>query len=304
MATDLTVELAGLRLASPVLTASGTFGSGREYGAINQLKGIGAIVTKTITYGPKQGNPPPRIWETASGMLNSIGLQNDGVEAFINKDMPFLVECPVPIVVSIGGEDVDEYCRVAKRLSQVEGISALEVNISCPNVKEGGLAFGMEATTAAALVGKVRTSTHLPLIVKLTPNISDIVPVAAAVERAGASAISLINTILGMAIDIETRRPRLATVVGGLSGPAIKPVALRMVWRVAQAVGVPVIGMGGISCANDALEFLIAGASAVGVGTAMFTNPMVAGDITDGIAAYLEEKRVTRLSKIVGTLKV
>lgn len=304
MATDLTVELAGLRLASPVLTASGTFGSGKEYEAVNQLKGIGAIVTKTITYGPKQGNPPPRIWETASGMLNSIGLQNEGVEAFIENDMPFLAECPVPIVVSIGGEDVDEYCRVAKVLSQVQGIDALEVNISCPNVKEGGLSFGMEATTAAALVGKVRTSTHLPLIVKLTPNISDIVPVAAAVERAGASAISLINTILGMAVDIETRRPRLATVVGGLSGPAIKPVALRMVWRVAQAVGIPVIGMGGISCANDALEFLIAGASAVGVGTAMFTDPMVAGDIKSGIEAYLEEKRVPSIRKIVGTLKI
>lgn len=298
------VDIAGIKLKNPVITASGTFGSGKEYSSLIDINKLGAVVTKTVTFRPRPGNPTPRICETPSGMLNSIGLQNEGVEAFVENDLPFLAGFDVPVVVSVGGEDIDEYCRATKYLSQAEGIAALEINISCPNVKAGGMAFGLDPRMAADLISKIKTCTNLPLIVKLTPNVSDIVPLALAVERAGAQAISLINTVLGMAIDIETRRPRLASVVGGLSGPAIKPIALRMVWRVAKAVKVPVIGIGGITSAEDAMEFILAGASAVAVGTAVFSDPKNPLKIIEGLDAYMRQAGIDDINKLVGAVNI
>lgn len=301
---NLSVEIAGVKLKNPVITASGTFGSGKEYSQLIDLNQLGAIVTKTVTFKPRAGNPTPRIWETPAGMLNSIGLQNDGVEAFVANDLSFLSGFDIPVIVSVGGEDMDEYCRVTKFLSQADGIAALEVNISCPNVKAGGMVFGQDPRTAAELVSKVRTCTNLPLIVKLSPNVGDITAVAVAVERAGAQALSLINTVLGMAVDVKSKRPRLASVIGGLSGPAIKPIALRMVWQVANSVSVPVIGIGGISTAEDALEFILAGARAVAVGTAIFVDPQSPLKITEGIKNYLLEDKLDDVNQLVGSLAV
>lgn len=301
---NLAVEIAGIKLRNPVMTASGTFGSGKEYSQLIDIDQLGAVVTKTVTFKPRPGNAVPRIAETPSGMLNSIGLQNDGAEAFVANDLPFLEKFNTPVIVSIGGEDLDEYCRVAKFLSQAPGIAGFEVNISCPNVKAGGMAFGLDKGMAAELISKLRTCTNLPLIVKLSPNVSDIVPIAVAVERAGAQAISLINTILGMAVDIETRHPRLASVVGGLSGPAVKPIALRMVWRAANAVSVPVIGIGGIAGADDALEFILAGARAVAVGTAVFMDPQSPIKIIGGIKDYMARNEVSDVNRLVGALEV
>ncbi len=301
---DLAVEIAGIKLKNPVITASGTFGYGREYAEFIDLNRLGALVTKTITFQPRSGNPVPRICETPSGMLNSIGLQNNGAEAFAANDLPWLAQFDLPVIVSIGGDDIDQYCRVTKFISQVEGVSALEVNISCPNVKFGGLGFGRDPRMAADLVAKIRTCSTLPLIVKLSPNVGDIVAIAQAVVRAGAQAISLINTVLGMAVDIESKRPRLKSVVGGLSGPAIKPIALRMVWEVAKAIDVPVIGIGGIASAADALEFILAGAGAVAVGTAVFMDPQSPIKIIEGIEEYLTKNGYDKISDIVGALEI
>ncbi|OQX10173.1 MAG: dihydroorotate dehydrogenase B catalytic subunit [Desulfobulbaceae bacterium A2] len=301
---DLSVRLGPLVLANPVLTASGTFGYGEEFAGLVRLERLGGVVTKGISLQPRAGNPPPRVVETACGMLNAIGLENVGLERFLSEKMDFLCRCGTRVIVNILGDSIEEYARLAAGLTGVTGIDALEVNISCPNVKHGGVAFGTVPAMAAAVTRAVRAASGLPLIVKLTPNVTDIVAVAQAVAEAGADAVSLINTLLGMAIDSRSRRPRLGNVVGGLSGPAIKPVALRMVWQVARAVNVPVIGIGGIASAEDAIEFLLAGASAVQVGTANFVHPGASEEIIDGIAAYLAAQGEDAVHNIIGALRL
>lgn len=300
---DMSVSLAGLALRSPVLTASGTFGSGREFSDFVDLERLGALVTKGVSLEPWPGNPMPRIAETASGMLNSIGLQNPGVEAFCRTDLAWLSEVDVPVIVNVSGHTVQEYAAVIERLESEPGVAAYELNISCPNVDAGGMAFGTSCAPAEAVTRACRAVTSRPLLVKLSPNVTDVTEVARAVEAAGADGVSLINTLLGMAIDVRTFRPRLARVVGGLSGPAIKPVALRMVWQVAQAVDVPVIGMGGISDAEDAAEFMLAGATAVSVGTANFVDPDATIRITDGLAEFCRVRRIGRVSDLTGALR-
>ncbi len=302
---DLGVQLApahpkGLVLANPVMTASGTFGYGIEYNEFMDIQRLGAIVCKGTTLKPRDGNPQPRLAETASGLLNSIGLQNIGVEAVVKEKAPVWAQWKVPVIVNIAGESIDEYTRIAAILDAVAGISGIEVNISCPNVASGGIEFGTDPKVAAKVTSAVKTASSLPVIVKLSPNVADIAEVAAAVADAGADAITLINTLRGMMIDINGEKPSLGNIVGGLSGPAIKPVALYMVYRVAGVVKVPVIGCGGISNAEDALEFIMAGASAVQVGTANLSNPRAALDVIDGIGQYLERKRIQRLKDIVG----
>ncbi|MHB8809091.1 MAG: dihydroorotate dehydrogenase [Desulfobulbaceae bacterium] len=301
---DLQVRIGTLALRNPVCTASGTFGYGREFASLVDLDRLGAIIVKGISYAPRPGNPPPRIVETACGMLNAIGLENVGVERFISDKLPFLRQLRTPVIVNILGDSVEDYGRLAGRLAEVEGIAALEVNISCPNVKKGGVAFGTVPEMAAAVTAAVRQATRLPVIVKLSPNVTDVTVIARAVADAGADGLSLINTLLGMAIDIRTRRPRLANVVGGLSGPAIKPVALRMVWQVARAVSIPVIGIGGITTAEDALEFLIAGATAIQVGTANFYQPTATEEIVSGLTAYLQAQGLTSIRQLIGSLQV
>jgi len=301
---DLSVEIAGLKLKNPVMVASGTFGYGQEYSDLFDLNRLGAIVTKSITLKPRSGNPPPRIVETPSGMLNAIGLQNVGLESFISQKMPFLRGLNIPVIVNISGDSPDEYIELAERLSTVEGIAALELNISCPNVKKGGMAIGIDPEETHELVWRVRRVTGLPLIVKLTPNVTDITLIAKAAVDGGAEALSLVNTFLAMAVDVERRRPMLANVTGGLSGPAIRPIAVRMVWQVAQAVDVPVIGIGGVMSWRDALEFLIVGASAVAVGTANFVNPMAPIQIIEGIAEYLQRHRVRSIRDLIGSLQI
>ncbi len=286
------------------MTASGTFGYGAEFSALVDLRRLGAIVVKGISLAPRPGNPPPRSVETACGMLNAIGLENVGLKRFVSDKMPWLRTLRSPVIVNILGDSVEEYAELAGALSAVPGISGLEVNISCPNVKKGGVAFGTVPDMAAAVTRAVRAASDLPLIVKLSPNVTDIVAMARAVADNGADAISLINTLIGMAIDVRTRRPRLANVIGGLSGPAVKPVALRMVWQVASAVRIPVIGIGGIGTAEDAIEFLLAGASAVQVGTANFYNPAASMDILDGLAAWLREQGETSVRAVIGTLRL
>jgi dihydroorotate dehydrogenase (NAD+) catalytic subunit len=270
------------------------------------LSRLGAIVTKGVSSEPWVGNASPRIAETASGMLNSIGLQNPGVEAFVGKDLAWLAEnaADTPVIVNVSGHSVDDYVRVIERLEAEPGVSAYEVNISCPNVDQGGMAFGTDCASAAQVTRACRAATSRTLIVKLSPNVTDIVAIAAAVEGAGADAVSLINTLLGMAIDVATRRPKLARVVGGLSGPAIKPVALRMVWQVSGAVSIPVIGMGGVRDGSDAVEFMLAGASAVAVGTANFVDPTAAMRVVDGVAAYCREHGIGSASELVGALEL
>lgn len=300
---DLRVRIGGLALRNPVCTASGTFGYAREFASLVDLNRLGGIIVKGISLLPRPGNPPPRIVETACGMLNAIGLENVGVERFITEKLPFLRQLTTPVIVNILGDSVDDYARLAGRLAEVEGIAALEVNISCPNVKKGGVAFGTVPEMAAAVTAAVRQATALPVIVKLSPNVTDITVIARAVADAGADGLSLINTLLGMAIDIRTRRPRLANVVGGLSGPAIKPVALRMVWQVARAVSIPVIGIGGITTAEDALEYIIAGATAIQVGTANFYQPTAAEEIVAGLAAYLQGQGLASIRQVIGSLQ-
>jgi dihydroorotate dehydrogenase (NAD+) catalytic subunit len=300
---NLSVEIGRLRLRNPVMTASGTFGYGEEYAPYVDLSRLGAIVVKGLSLKPRMGNPPPRIVETPCGMLNAVGLQNVGVDAFIREKLPFLHQFDLPVIANIFGESVEEYVKVAEILSQASGVHGLEVNISCPNVKRGGIAFGANPDMAADVTRRVKASTDLPVIVKLTPNVTDITEIAESVEAAGADAISLINTITGMSVDIERRVPHLRNITGGLSGPAIKPVALRMVWQVIQRVSVPVIGLGGIMTARDALEFLIVGARAVQVGTAHFIHPHAAIDILEGIEDYLEQHQFDDINQLIGTLK-
>ena len=300
---DLRVNIGALRLRNPVMTASGTFGYGEEFAGLVPLHRLGAVVVKGISLEPRPGNPPPRVVETACGMLNAIGLENVGVEGFLRDKLPFLREMKTRLIVNILGDTAQEYGRLAAALSKTEGIDGLEVNISCPNVKKGGVAFGTDPFMAAEVTRAVRENTTLPVIVKLSPNVTDIALMARAVEEAGADAISLINTLTGMAIDIQTRRPRLANVIGGLSGPAIKPVALRMVWQVADAVRIPVIGIGGIGTAEDAIEFLLAGATAVQVGTANFYDPSACEAIVAGMAAYLEEQQEKSVRAIIGSVR-
>lgn len=304
-AVNLTTHIGGgLILRNPVMTASGTFGYGREFSDFVNLQGLGAIVIKGISLLPRGGNPPPRIVETAGGMLNAIGLENVGVEGFIRDKLPFLRGIGTPVVVNILGDSLDDYANLAEMLNDIEGISALEVNISCPNVKRGGVAFGTDPEMVRAVTKVVKSQTSLPVIIKLSPNVTDITVTARAAEEGGADAVSLINTLIGMAIDHRSRTPRLANVVGGLSGPAIKPVALRMVWQTAQAVKIPVIGIGGIMNAADALEFLIAGAAAVQIGTANLVNPDTTERVVEGITSYLQESGCSSLQEIIGSLRL
>ena len=301
---DLRVSIGNLELRNPVMTASGTFGYGREFADFVHLQRLGAIVVKGISLTPRAGNPPPRVVETACGMLNAIGLENTGVERFISEKMPYLATLGVPVIVNILGDSVEEYRRIAQRLSGVPGIGAIEVNISCPNVKKGGVAFGTDPQMAAAVTAAVKEESPVPVIVKLSPNVTDVTVVARAVEEAGADAVSLINTLIGMAIDLKSRRPRLANVIGGLSGPAIKPVALRMVYQVARVVRIPVIGIGGIATAEDAMEFMLAGAGAVQVGTANFVNPRACEDVVDGISRYVGEQKLGSVRELIGGLRL
>ncbi len=305
---NLSVQLApgnakGLLLANPVMTASGTFGYGIEYENLFDIQRLGAIVCKGTTLAPREGNPQPRIVETASGVLNSIGLQNIGVDALIAEKAPIWAGWRVPVIVNIAGETVDDYASLAKRLDGVAGISGLEVNISCPNIRAGGAEFGASPDTAAAVTAVVKKTTSLPIMVKLTPNTGDIVAVAVAVAGAGADAISLINTLKGMAIDIRTRRPILGNIYGGLSGPAVKPVALHMVYQVAGAVDVPVIGSVGIRTADDAIEFIMAGASAVQVGSANLTSPRAALDVLEGIERFMQDERIGDITELIGSAR-
>jgi len=300
---DLSVDIGPLNLRNPVMTASGTFGYAREFETYVDLNRLGAIIVKGLSLEPSMGNHPPRIVETACGMLNAIGLENVGIHAFVDEKLPFLKSLSTPVFVNIYGKTIDEYVRLAEQLNELEAVAGIEINISCPNVKAGGLAFGVDPAATAAVVKAVRRKTSKVLIVKLSPNVTDITEIARQAEGQGADSLSLINTLTGLAIDVETRRPKLANITGGLSGPAIKPVALRMVWQVCQTAKVPVIGVGGIISALDAIEFFIAGAAAVQIGTANFVNPRATMDILQGIEAYLSEKGMDRLTDLVGTLE-
>lgn len=280
---DLSVDLGGLKLKNPVLTASGTFGYGREFAEMFDLNRLGGVMVKGVSLTPWEGNPLPRIVETPAGMLNAIGLQNPGVDHYLRHDLPFLRRYDTRIVVNVIGKTIDEYAAVVQKIEAEDGADAYEINISCPNIKEGGISFGSDPQMAADVVQAVRAVTRRPVIPKLSPNVTDIVAMAQACQEAGADALSLINTVLAMAIDVDRERPVLANVFGGLSGPAIRPVAVRMVWEVHRAVRLPIIGMGGISGPRDALEFILAGASAVAVGTANFTNPLTALEVLEGI---------------------
>ena len=306
---DLSVQLApenkkGLLLANPVMVASGTFGYGMEYEHLFDIQSLGAIVCKGTTLEPREGNPQPRIAETPSGVLNAIGLQNIGIKALMKEKAPIWAAWRVPVIVNIAGEKVEDYARLAHLLDDVRGVSGIEVNISCPNVQHGCLEFGADPESAASVTRAVKKSTSLPVWVKLTPNVTDIVSIAQSVAEAGADALVLINTLKGMAIDIHKRQPLLGNITGGLSGPAIKPVALRMVYEVAGAVDVPVIGCGGISTAADALEFIMAGASAVQVGTANLSNLCAPIDVLEGIEAFMKKEGIKKISEIVGAGKV
>ncbi|SMP15685.1 dihydroorotate dehydrogenase (NAD+) catalytic subunit [Desulfurobacterium pacificum] len=300
---SLEVELFGVKFNNPVWTASGTFGFGIEYKDFVDLNKVGAVCVKGLSINPREGNEPPRIWETPCGMLNAIGLQNPGVEYFLEKILPQLSSYEFKVIANIYGSTVDEYVAVAKALNGAEGVCAIELNISCPNVKKGGLAFGVDPVEAARLTEAVKKTSDKPIIVKLSPNVTDIVEIAKAVESAGADALSAINTLMGMAIDIYKRKPKLKNRFGGLSGPAIKPVAVRMVYQVSRAVSIPVIGIGGISTWQDAVEFFLAGASAVQVGTANFFNPKAVEEIVDGIESYMREMGYSSVKDMVGDLR-
>ena len=300
---DLSVEVAGIRLKNPVMTASGTFGYGREYSGCVDLNALGAVVVKGTSLHPWPGNPPPRVVETPAGMLNAIGLENPGVDCLIRDHLPWLRNFDVPVIINVAGKTVAEYAEVARRLDGEPGVAGLELNVSCPNVKEGGLAFGTDPLMIQEVTRAVRRVTRLPLIVKLSPNVTSITEMARAAEDAGADALSLINALLGMAIDIRKRRPVLGNVVGGLSGPAVKPVALRMVWQVAEATRLPIVGLGGIMTAEDALEFIMAGATAVAVGTASFVNPGATAEVVDGLRRFLIENGIRRVHDLMGAAR-
>ncbi len=301
---ELAVEIAGIGMKNPVLTASGTFGYGEEMSQIYDLSQLGALTVKGLSLHPQTGNRPPRICETPAGMLNSIGLQNIGVEAFVRDKLPFLRRIDTRVLANIYGHSAEEYAAVAGILDGADGVDGIELNISCPNVKKGGMAFGTDRAETSRVVRLVRKATRLPLIVKLSPNVTDITEFARVAEDEGADALSLINTLLGMAIDIHRKRPRLSRGVGGLSGPAIRPVALRMVHQVFRVTRLPVIGMGGIVCAEDAVAFLLAGASAVSVGTANFVDPLCPLEIIVGIASYLKAHGYSSVQQLVGALEV
>jgi dihydroorotate dehydrogenase (NAD+) catalytic subunit len=301
---DLGVQLGPLRLNNPVIAASGCFGYGVEYKDAVDLASLGAVAVKGLFLNPRDGHPPPRIVETPSGMLNAIGLQGIGLHAFIREKLPELRRLGATVIVNICGSSMDEYVELARILSDVEGVAALELNISCPNIKEGGIQFGCGLTSTFDVVSAVRKATPLPIIPKLTPNVTSVASFAKASEDAGADAVSLVNTFLAMVIDVETRRPALSNGMGGLSGPAIRPIAVRMTYECARVVKIPVIGMGGIASARDALEFLIAGASAVQVGTANFTDPFIWGKLLAGIADYMARHGVRRVSDLVGTVEL
>ena len=296
---DMRIKIAGVEFENPVMTASGTFGSGKEYGEYVDINEIGAVVTKGVSSTPWKGNNTPRIAETYGGILNSVGLQNPGVEEFIEKDIKFLRQFDTKIIVNIVGRTFEEYCEVARRLSS-EDIDLVELNISCPNVKEGGVAFGTDPKMIEYITKEVKKNLKHPLIVKLSPNVTDIVEMAKAAVDGGADAISMINTLIGMAIDIHKKKPVLANTIGGLSGPAIKPIALGMVYQVAKAIDIPIIGMGGIMNGEDAIEFILAGATAVAIGTANFANPRATIDVIEGIENYLAENSVDSISEIRG----
>ena len=304
MKPDLSVNVAGIAMRNPIMTASGTFGYGEEFAPYMDLHSIGAMVTKGLSLQPRAGNPTPRIVETPAGMLNAIGLQNVGIDAFIAGKTPFLRTVDTPCIANFFGGTVEEYAEMVRRLDAVPEVAALEMNISCPNVKEGGILFGSDPACAAGVVAACRAATSKPLIVKLSPNVTDVVAMARACVDAGADALSLINTLVGMAIDVNTRRPVLANVTGGLSGPAIKPVALRMVWQVARAVKVPLIGIGGIMSATDVVEFLLAGATAVQVGTASFVTPGIAQQIAHDLEQWMQDKCVADVRSLIGALQM
>jgi len=296
------VNLAGVELKNPVMTASGTFGSGAEYSEFVDLNKLGAVVTKGVANVPWPGNPTPRVTETASGMLNAIGLQNPGIDVFCERDIPFLKKYDTKIIVNVCGKSTKDYCEVVERLGN-EPVDMLEINVSCPNVKEGGIAFGQNPKALEDITKEVKKYAKQPVIMKLSPNVTDITEMAKAAEAGGADVLSLINTLTGMKIDINRRTFALANKTGGMSGPAVKPVAVRMVYQVAQAVNIPIIGMGGISCAEDAIEFLLAGASAVSVGTANFHNPAVTMEVIDGIEAYMKKNGFESVKDMVGIVK-
>ncbi|MFH1622745.1 MAG: dihydroorotate dehydrogenase [Candidatus Omnitrophota bacterium] len=298
------INIGNLKLNNPVMVASGTFGYAKEFSPYVNLGKLGAIITKTITLNPTQGNPPPRVVETASGMLNAIGLQNEGIDKFIKEKIPFLKSAGVPIVVSISGQTLPEYVRLSKILDKTKGVDAIELNISCPNVSDTRCLIYQDKQIIHKLVKQIKAITDKTVMAKLSPNVSDIVAIAQAAEDAGCDSVSLVNTFLAMSIDVESRAPRLGNITGGLSGPAIKPIALRIVWQVAQSIKIPIIGMGGIMNAVDALEFLIAGASAVCVGTANLVDPSASIKIVEGLEDYLKKNKIQDINKLIGCLKV
>lgn len=298
----LAVDICGIHMNTPIITASGTFGFGEEFADFVDLERLGGVMVKGTTLLPRRGNEGVRIAETPAGMLNCIGLENPGAEVFLKETLPRLKKYNMNVIVNISGSTTEDYGTLAEMLD-VDGVAAIELNVSCPNVKEGGIVFGTDPAAASAVVRAAKAHTKKPVILKLSPNVTDIVMMAKAVEEAGADAVSLINTLMGMAIDIRTKKPVLGNITGGLSGPCVKPVALRMVWQVAKAVKIPVLGMGGISNAEDAIEFLLAGASAVVVGTANFVDPSVTMTIADGIAAYLDEQKIAHVNELVGALQ-
>lgn len=297
---DLSVNLGGVKLANPVVVASGTFGYGREYEDYMNIADLGAVIVKGTTLTARPGNPAPRIVETPAGMLNAIGLENPGVDVFLQEHLPYLMDQNVTVIANIAGNTVEEYAAIAARLEGNKGVAGIELNISCPNVKQGGLQFGTEPQLVKDVVGAVKSKTSIPVIPKLSPNVTDIVAIAKAAWEGGADALSMINTLMGMAIDIKTRKPVLANIVGGLSGPAIKPVALRMICQVYREVPLPILGGGGIMSTTDALEFILAGATAISVGTANFVNPRAAIEIIDGIQTYMNDYEIDSINELTG----
>ncbi len=299
---DLTIDLNGLKLKNPVMTASGTFGYGQEYMDFFDISRLGGIVVKGTTLNHREGNPYPRMAETPQGMLNAVGLQNRGIDYFISDIYPDIKEYDTNMLINVSGSTIEEYEEVARRVNELENIPGIELNISCPNVKEGGMAFGTSCPSAVAVVNAVRKVYKKHLMVKLSPNVTNVTEIAHAVEGEGADSVSLINTLLGIAIDAESRRPLLSTITGGLSGPAVKPIALRMVWQVAQAVKIPIVGLGGIMTATDAIEFLLAGASAIQIGTANFIDPLVSVKVIDGIESYCEKHGFSSPTELTGAM--
>lgn len=303
LTVDLTTGLGKVKLKNPVLVAAGTFGYGEEYSHYIDLNKLGGIIIKTLTLEPREGNLPPRLAETPAGLLNSIGLENPGVDIFIKKNLSFLQKLDTTVIISIAGESEEDYLRLTERLTNRKGIKALEINVSCPNVKSGGI-IGKDARLVFSLTKKLKGIADLPLIVKLSPQIGNMVEISQAAKEGGAEALSLINTIPAMAIDTDTQRPKLGNIIGGLSGPAIRPIAIKIVWEVYRKVNIPILGMGGIMSLNDALEFVLAGASAIAVGTANFIDPTISLEIITGLEHYLQEKKIGKFSQLIGQLKI